>query len=414
MLRDRGHAPMTDAGWAINLLARAVLALNQDFKRRVVSEVMTDVGRLADTPTRRPGESDAAFNERVLDWSARQKERARIARRIHGLLGVADQDQDVDALVDLVALRLRNAADEVSGAKRSAAEEQHRIAARLVCLFEPGEVPTMAPIDDLIDRVRKARETDRAALAEARDDVRWERARWDRLQPVIRALHAWEAHDHEDADGLDGKTMTLLDEFDAWQKSEAAALNEEDGGDSQPTTHHRAGGLPRDGVPCDGQHAAPPCLDSQCWRREKPAEVTAPGKMSATCHPPSHPTSLGDVWTGETALTAAQIAEISKERSYVSYDGLPPSAPRRPDRPAGIFGDKMPADPTTASIEAGNRERAFLEFHRIRAECLTEAVLQILPNGCKLDADSIAAAIGAYKAKHEALLATLRELGGAP
>jgi hypothetical protein len=50
---------------------------------------------------------------------------------------------------------------------------------------------------------------------------------------------------------------------------------------------------------------------------------------------------------------------------------------------------------------------------RLRADRLFAAIAPLLPNGCKLDDDSICAAVDDYRARHEALIAKLRELGGA-
>lgn len=110
------------------------------------------------------------------------------------------------------------------------------------CLAVPlGEMPPGSTVRRLVIANRLLiGERDRALGADGEY-----RARWQRIQPLIKALHAWETPANECPLSYE---HLLLGAFEAWQKAEAEALDEEE---SKPTPAMRAllGGPPVDDVP---------------------------------------------------------------------------------------------------------------------------------------------------------------------
>lgn len=300
--------------------------------------------------------------------------------------------------------------------------------------------------------------------AEQQRELAERTAQWRRIQPLIRALHAWEPAAQRD--GLIPYESELVDAFEAWQKAEAAALNDEAteavspevrvlderrdiveylrriGNTSSPGyrpvameevasaiargAHVRLAPLPENGpatsTPCDGEHAAPACTDSQCYRRETAAEVTAPGKRSAAralagdgasrIHDlVSHVRQLAHglyEMTGRHVVCRVVLESEAALRWTIGpanpliamTESGPVEVTALDDRPwAQVRESVRQADHTTASIDASNRER--------------EEVRRALNIPRDAGPNDVIAAINEYVGRHEQLKAALKTLAGA-
>lgn len=414
----------------------------------------------------------------------------------------------------------------------------------------------------LLEQLTEAR-LDAAGRQELERQVQHEQARWARIQPVIRALHSWEVHGPDSEKGLasafetwqrteaaalDGEHVKprgpltraeaaeiarraasgpnrpsyyaepfephlwVVDALIMLDRELRSAVLTEDVASAAPTSgptlcngQHEAPGMAAPFVPCDREHTAPACPDAQCWRREKSAEVTAPGKVSARPAEGATHQSLPEAvhrLADYIERFANRIEEDSGHHGVFRVVLFPDAALRYGVAPGNSLVVRVGAgdvevtttgvpsvevkhsDPTTASIEASNHARADLRERldaanaqtkewmeqcraaetevrrlgdelgnlrahvatvtgernqamalandacrertealaqrqkllddglaaRLLADAMLEAVKPLLPNGCKLDPDSIRVAIGDYVSGHNNLVHAVKVL----